>query len=281
MSILSNTVRSQIRANYLEEMAIVADYQVPFRYFFGMDYDQETVRNFEPDVLVDSRTEVTIGGTRFDLIPVPGGETVDGMFISIPDNGVLFVGDFIMPYLGVPFVSEGSVLGLLEAIDVVAALNPKHLLHGHRPLTDLFNAPELLTTLKTHLEWLHGQTMQAIYRGVDRVTTQQQNLMPPFIHQHPEVHLHYLVLRENVINRLCDQHTGYWQTNLDGMDTLSHQEFGVFLTYYLNLSEGRLVKVVNEMVRSGDYELAGRILAWSLTQFPDSRPLAALQHTAF
>ena len=99
MSILSNTVRSQIRANYLEEMAIVADYQVPFRYFFGMDYDQETVRNFEPDVLGDSRTEVTIGGTRFDLIPVPGGETVDGMFISMPDNGVLFVGDFIMPYL--------------------------------------------------------------------------------------------------------------------------------------------------------------------------------------
>lgn len=54
------------------------------------------------------------------------------------------------------------------------------------------------------------------------------------------------------------------------MDTLSHQEFGVFLTHYLNLSESRIVKAVNEMVRSGDYELAGRILAWSLTQFPDS-----------
>lgn len=29
-----------------------------------------------------------------------GGETHDAMFIHLPDLGVMFVGDFIMPYLG-------------------------------------------------------------------------------------------------------------------------------------------------------------------------------------
>ena len=37
-------------------------------------------------------TALTIGGTRFELIPIAGGETGDGMFIHLPDRHVLFAG---------------------------------------------------------------------------------------------------------------------------------------------------------------------------------------------
>ena len=53
---------------------------------------------------------------------------------------VLFVGDILMPYLGAPFTPEGSVDGLLEAIDQVHTLKPVHLLHGHEPLTRTFSS---------------------------------------------------------------------------------------------------------------------------------------------
>ncbi len=53
--------------------------------------------SFKPDITIDRRTELKIGGTRIELIPVRGGETHDAMFIYLPDEGVLFVGDFIMP----------------------------------------------------------------------------------------------------------------------------------------------------------------------------------------
>jgi len=54
-----------------------------------------------------------------------------------PSTGlsVMFVGDFIMPYLGAPFIEEGDFQGLLDAIDVVVEKHPQHLLHGHEPLT--------------------------------------------------------------------------------------------------------------------------------------------------
>jgi glyoxylase-like metal-dependent hydrolase (beta-lactamase superfamily II) len=71
-----------------------------------------------------------VGGTPFELIPVPGGETVDGMFVHVPEYGTLFVGDFIMPYIGAPFLEEGNLPGLFEAIDTVLALNPKHCCMG-------------------------------------------------------------------------------------------------------------------------------------------------------
>ena len=72
---------------------------------------------------------VKIGGTRIELIPIRGGETHDAMFIHLPDLGVMFVGDFIMPYLGAPFVEEGDFQGLLDAIDILVAAHPQYLLH--------------------------------------------------------------------------------------------------------------------------------------------------------
>ncbi len=56
-----------------------------------------------------------MAGTR--LPTVRGGETPDTMFIELPDLGVIFAGDFIMPYLGAPFVEKGDLESLLDAID--------------------------------------------------------------------------------------------------------------------------------------------------------------------
>ncbi len=70
------------------------------------------------------------------------------MFIHLPDQGVMFVGDFIMPYLGAPFVEEGDFQGLLDAIDIVVQEHPQYLLHGHEPLTRNFSSTAILAQLK-------------------------------------------------------------------------------------------------------------------------------------
>ena len=80
------------------------------------------------------------------------------MFVWMPDEGVLFVGYFIMPYLGAPFIEEGSVPGLLAAIDVAVSLRPRHLLHGHETLTRRWNSWQLLAELRPRLEWLYQAT---------------------------------------------------------------------------------------------------------------------------
>jgi glyoxylase-like metal-dependent hydrolase (beta-lactamase superfamily II) len=99
------------------------------------------VRTFKPDATIDRQTELTIGGTKVELIPIHGGETHDAMFIHLPQLGVLFAGDFIMPYIGAPFVNEGDFQGLLDAIDVVVQKNPRYILHGHEALKRNFSAP--------------------------------------------------------------------------------------------------------------------------------------------
>src|SRR5262249_39707839 len=124
---LNPRLKIYARNNYQEEVA--RDLNGPgvlfSRRFFGSRFDAEDVRTFKPDGTIADHTELTIAGTRVEAIPVQGGETPDALFFYLPDHGVMFVGDFIMPYLGAPFIEEGNLHGLLDAIDIVVEKNPR------------------------------------------------------------------------------------------------------------------------------------------------------------
>ncbi|HKD18925.1 MAG TPA: MBL fold metallo-hydrolase, partial [Thermoanaerobaculia bacterium] len=118
------------RENFAETLAVGADGPQPMaKRFFGSRFDPADVQSFRPDVTVAERREISVGGTRIVLQPVRGGETRDALLIFLPDEGVMFVGDVLMPYLGAPFLEEGSLPGLLDAIDAIARENPRILLH--------------------------------------------------------------------------------------------------------------------------------------------------------
>jgi alkyl sulfatase BDS1-like metallo-beta-lactamase superfamily hydrolase len=234
----------------------------------------EDVLDFRPDVMLGERTQIRIGGTRIEVIPVQGGETQDALLFALSDQGVMFVGDIIMPYLGAPFVEEGNLQGLLDAIDVVVQANPRVLLHGHEALTRVFASPEMLAHLKLQLAWLQDQVLAAIRRGEERAAIQQANLIPPdLVDGDFRTHQPYLLLRENVINRLYDQNVGYWQPDLQGVDYVSRADRGALLVDYLRVSEGQMLDAAKRMIADGNYELAAEALDWTRDRFPASRSL--------
>ena len=280
---LNPRLRFYARSSYHEEIA--RDLEAPeivTKPFFGERFRLDDVRSFKPEVTIDRRTELRIGGTRIELIPVQGGETHDAMFIHLPDQGVMFVGDFIMPYLGAPFVEEGDLQGLLDAIDIVVQKNPQHLLHGHEPLTRNFASPAMLAQLKSDLGWLREQVLTAIRRGDERAVIQQANLIPPdLLSGNPEVHLPYFIMREHVIDRLYDQNVGYWQTDLQGLDHLSRADRAELLVDYLGLSERQLTHALARLAADGKYELAASLLESSETRFDHSQSVAGLKRLIY
>lgn len=280
---LNPRLRFYARSNYREEIARELDGPGTFsKSFFGERFSPDDVRNFKPDVTVDHRTELKIGGTRIELIPVQGGETHDAMFIHLPDLGVMFVGDFIMPYLGAPFVEEGDLQGLLDAIDVVVQKNPQHLLHGHEPLTRNFGSPAMLAQLKLDLGWLREQVLIAIRRGNERALIHRANLIPPdLLKGNPGVFLPYFIMREHVIDRLYDQNVGYWQADLQGLDHLSRADRAELLVNYLGLSERQLTKAVERLAADGKYELAASLLDSSGDRFEHSESVARAKRLVY
>ena len=264
------------RSNYKEEIARELGAPGVFdKQFFGENFSLDNVRSFKPDITIDRRTELRIGGTHIELIPVQGGETHDAMFIYLPDEGVLFVGDFIMPYLGAPFVEEGDLQGLLDAIDIVVQKNPRYLLHGHEPLTRNFASASMLAQLKIDLVWLREQVLTATRRGDERGAIHQANLIPPgLLNDQPDVYQPYLILREHVIDRLYDQNVGYWQPDLQGLEHLSRSDHAELLVDYLGVSERQLVKTVERLTADGKYELAASLLESSGDRFERSASVA-------
>ena len=280
---LNSRLHFYARSNYGEEIARDADAPAVFdKQFFGESFSVDNVRSFKPDITIDRRTELKIGGTRIELIPVQGGETHDAMFIHLPDEGVLFVGDFIMPYLGAPFVEEGDFQGLLDAIDIVVQKNPKYLLHGHEPLTRNFASASMLAQLKIDLIWLREQVLTATRRGDERGAIHEANLIPPgLLNDQPDAYLPYLILREHVIDRLYDQNVGYWQPDLQGLEHLTRADHAELLVDYLGVSERQLVKAVERLTASGKYELAASLLESSGDRFERSASVANAKRVVY
>jgi len=271
------------RANYRDELArdALAD-RVQIKKFFGASFDLDGVLTYRPDTGIDRPTELTVGGTRLVLLPTRGGETEDAMLVQVPDLGVLFVGDILMPYIGAPFAEEGSVDGLLAAIEQVHGLNPRVLLHGHEPLTTVFKSVAMLDDLRNQVAWLRGAVLEAVRRGEPRGAIHAANLMPPTLERSDSsVHLAYLVMRENVINRLFDQASGYWQNGLQGLDALTDADRGELLVDYLGVSEAKIASAAERLIADGKHEQAAELLRWARPHLPDSTRLEPVRRLAY
>ncbi len=275
--------RFYARSNYREEIA--GELNAPEsigRRFFGERFKFDDVRDFKPDMTIDRQTELRVGGTRFELIPVQGGETRDAMLIHLPDLGVMFVGDFIMPYIGAPFVAEGDLQGLFDAIDVLVRKHPLYLLHGHEPLTRNFASADMLAQLKENLAWLRDQVLSAIRRGDARPAVHQANLIPPgLLNGRPDALLPFLLLREHVIDRLYQQNVGYWQANLDGLSHLGDSDRAALLVDYLGHSEPQLVAAAEKMAEDGRYELAATLLQSARARFGRTGSIAKVERLVY
>jgi glyoxylase-like metal-dependent hydrolase (beta-lactamase superfamily II) len=271
------------RANYQEEFAReFSSPEVFGKEFFGERFNTEDVRSYRPDIAIDKRTDLNIGGTKFELIPVRGGETHDAMLIYLPDEKVMFMGDVIMTYLGAPFAPEGDLEGLFDAIDVIVSRNPQYLSQGHEPLTRNFSSPLILSHLKTDLTWLQDQVLAAIRRGDERAAIHEANLIPPdFLATQPDAYQPYYILREHVIDRLYDQNVGYWQANLEGLAHPSRTDHAELLVDYLEVSERQILKAAERLSADGKYAMWAQLLETAEPKFPHSEAVKNAKRFAY
>jgi glyoxylase-like metal-dependent hydrolase (beta-lactamase superfamily II) len=185
------------------------DGRPPFRYFAGEA--GEAHHAITPDLLISEPTALTVGGTDLVLYPSPGGETGDALLVHLPASGVLFAGDVLMPYLGQPFTDEGSPEGLLEALAFIDQPQPRLLIHGHPPLTDLFT-PEAIPGLAAALTQLHGEVLEGIRQGRTLPDILAAASLPDALRAHPAAVVPYLVTRDHFTARLHLRRAGRRRT---------------------------------------------------------------------
>jgi len=265
------------QAKFADELQIVNETGVSFRYFFG----SEGARRYTvaPDRLVGARETITVGGTELVLYPVHGGETDDALLVHLPESGVLFVGDVFMPYFGAPFVAEGSPEKFFDTLAVIRSLKPRQLIHGHPPLTENFTG-EAMPGLEAALHELHQRTLRGIQAARPLVDVLHENILPASLREHPSAVIPYLVMRENFVKRVYHQRTGYWKVDGEGMEVLAPKEWAAALNLLAGERESAFARSTETLLRQGDLALALKLADLGLVSYPRSEALAALRRQA-
>jgi glyoxylase-like metal-dependent hydrolase (beta-lactamase superfamily II) len=149
---------------------------LPFRYLVGTGASPAS--DVRPDRLITERTSLFVGDTEFFLIPVRGGEIPGALMVYLPASGLLFAGDVMMPYVGVPFDADGSPEGLLDTIRYIRELAPRQLIAGHTTLTENFTI-EALAGLEPALTELREFALARISENVTLSAILDAGYLPP------------------------------------------------------------------------------------------------------
>ncbi len=248
-------------------------------WFFGERFNLDGALRFAATRTIAARTTLRYGETDFELIPVRGGETDDALLVRLPASGLVFAGDAFMPYLGAPFVAEGSPEGLLETIDAISALGPTRLVHGHPPLTDFYTA-KALAPLGMALRELERSTGKSIREGRPLAAILDDNLLPSVLQTRPEAVMPYLLMRDQFVTRLQRQRTGYWQPDTQGMEVVSPHDRARALRLLAGGEERAFVRAAGSLLGSGDDALALEMAQAGLASFAESNDLRALRDRA-
>jgi len=264
------------RAGFVEELERSRSYHPPFQYFFGSGTMKLDAR---PDRFIAAPETLSDGGLDLVLLPAKSGETPDALFVQDRKHDLLFVGDAFMPYVGAPFVAEGSVEGYLGAISMVLDLHPRRLIHGHAPLTALFTT-EVMPGLRDALGALYARGLGAARSARPLAELLHDNFLPDSLRTAPAAVQPYLVVRDTFLQRLYTEHAGYWQANGDGIDTFTRPEWAAALEVMGGGGDGAFVRAARELEARGDAALALQIAELGLVRHPASTDLQASRQRA-
>jgi hypothetical protein len=194
----------------------------------------------------------------------------------LPASGVLFTGDVMMPYLGAPFFAEGSPDGLLDVLALIAELGPRQLVHGHILLTELFTT-ETVHGLLSALTELREESLARISRRHTLTEVLDANVLPKVLREHPAAVGPFLVVREHFVQRLYQQHSGYWQPDGSGLEPVSTSQRAAALDLLAGGKPERFADAARDLLAQRDAALALELATAGLTCHPQNDDLAQLR----
>lgn len=96
----------------------------------------EGIEPTPPSRTFEGRHDLTVGDKRVELIEVGPAHTRGDVIVHVPDDGVVFTGDILF-IDGTPIMWEGPVGNWIAACDRIVAMQPRVVVPGHGPLTDV------------------------------------------------------------------------------------------------------------------------------------------------
>ena len=97
------------------------------------EFDFRGIAVTPADITFDKRLTLHMDGREIRLLHFGPGHTVDDIIVHLPQEGIIFAGDFIFLY-STPLGAEGSFAGWIKNLDAMANLGARTYVPGHGPV---------------------------------------------------------------------------------------------------------------------------------------------------
>jgi alkyl sulfatase BDS1-like metallo-beta-lactamase superfamily hydrolase len=142
--------------------------------------DQEITRNVH-DVL-----EFELGGRSFQALSVPGGETLDGLAVWLPEERTVWIGNLMGALWGaLPHLSTirgdrpRSAMLFIRSVQRVLDLEPELLLTGHdEPIRGAERIQTEVGKVRDAVLYIHDATIEGMNAGKDLATLMGEVKLP-------------------------------------------------------------------------------------------------------
>jgi glyoxylase-like metal-dependent hydrolase (beta-lactamase superfamily II) len=106
-----------------------------FRRIFGA-FEFEGIDPVAPNRTFEGELSLRVGDKNVELLEVGPAHTRGDVLVHVPDDGVVFTGDILF-IDGTPIMWEGPVENWIRACDRIIEMDPRAIVPGHGPLTDV------------------------------------------------------------------------------------------------------------------------------------------------
>jgi alkyl sulfatase BDS1-like metallo-beta-lactamase superfamily hydrolase len=141
----------------------------------------------EADVLVDDVYKFSLGGVDFEVIALPGGETLDSLAVWLPKQRILFTGNAmgpLFPHMPNLHTIRGDrprpVLPYIATYQRILDLRPEILVTGHfMPIRGMDFIAEEITRLRDAVQFVHDETVRGMNAGSSLARLKRDIALPP------------------------------------------------------------------------------------------------------
>lgn len=175
-----------------------------------------TSYNFiRPDIIFSNDYHFSLGGKTFHLVHGKG-ETDDHCFVHIPEDGVIYSGDFFVssfPNIGNPLKVNRFEKEWYETLEKILALQPIVLSPGHgRPMFGKDNISEALQPVIEVLQFIHKEVFRCLNEGLSLEAALNDIKLPPHLENNEYLQQIYGCL-EFAIKGTYRRYSGWYDGN--------------------------------------------------------------------
>ena len=179
-----------------------------------------------PDILYWDSYSFELGGRKFELFH-GRGETDDATVVYLPDDGVVFAGDFLisaLPNLGNPYKVPRYCRGWIETLERILALNPAAVAPGHG--VGLLRGEQEIQagvgdTVRA-LRFLHDEVVRRLNEGQELEQMVAEVRLPPELEESPHLRQTYSRV-EFAVMAIHRSYTGWFDSDPSDLLPLPRQ----------------------------------------------------------